>query len=319
MSKQSKTKTPAYQIEPASCKGAMNFEECFAQAASGELKGLVAEEKLDGLRYLLQFKPNGAKTNFMTSRRISKVTGEYVEKQDKVPFIRDFSGWTDTIMDGEFISEGISSDTQHALANGKGEFVVWDLLRYNGQSIISAPLTARRQMLEGLKSQFPPWLQLAPQCRQISRALRFVMSKGGEGLVLKDLNCIYGAGWIKVKGVQSADCVIVGYEMSTEGKYMQNGWIKNILLGQYVETSKWGDSWSAQAKIDGKMYSLVDVGKTSGMDERTREYITNNQKKLLGVPVEVKFQFRLPSGKFRHPRFIRFRHDKNPHHCIYTP
>src|ERR1051326_1361044 len=141
--------TRAFQIEPASCKGgALTFESVF-QATDEELKGLVAEEKFDGLRYLLQIRPNGSRINYLTSRRISVVTGKYVEKQDKVPFIRDykFECRGESVLDGEFVSEGISSDTQHSMALGKGEYHCWDILRYRGRDVRSLSLETRREML----------------------------------------------------------------------------------------------------------------------------------------------------------------------------
>lgn len=314
--------TLAHQIEPAGCKGGMNFDQLLALYEAGELDdSLVAEEKFDGLRYLYQIHPHKAKINYLTSRRISKVTGKYVEKQDKVPKMRNIEfPVKDTIFDGEWTSKGISSDTQHAIASGEGEYRVWDVLMISGSYVTSYPLKERRMMLKNLfdRIDFPKWITLVPQSKRPVALLKAIIAKGGEGLILKDLDAVYGTGWLKVKSEETHDCIIIGYVMSTEGKYFEQGWIKSIRIGQYVRADRWEPKeWIAKKKIKGIWHCLIDVGCASGMDDRTREYITDNQKKLEGVPVEVEVQLRLPSGKFRHPRFVRFRQDKNSESCIY--
>jgi ATP-dependent DNA ligase len=310
--------TKAYQIEPASCRGgALNFEAVF-QAGEDELKGLVAEEKFDGLRYLLQIRPNGAKINYLTSRRISKITGNFVEKQDKVPFIRDslFLGLGNSIFDGEFVSEGISSDTQHSMAIGKGEYYCWDMLMFRGKDLRALSGKDRRRWLLHVKKYLPHWLHIVPQSKNPVGLLRVVAKRNGEGLILKEPDCEYGVGWLKVKREETHDCVILGYVMSTEGKYFKQGWIKSIRIGQYVKN--WDRAeWKSSFSRNGDRWYFIDVGCVSGMDDRTREYITNNQTKLLGVPIEIEAQMRLPSGKFRHGRFLRFRRDKNQYDCLW--
>lgn len=64
-------------------------------------------------------------------------------------------------------------------------------------------------------------------------------------------------------------------------------------------------------------YQFLYVGETSGIDDETREYMTKNQTKLIGQVIELKCHEVLKTGKLRHPRFLRFREDKEMERCIY--
>ena len=122
--------TKAYQIHPASCEGKISVDDISKGDHDGN-PAIATEEKLDDVRYLLQIRPQGSSSNYLTSRRISKVTGEFVEKQDKLPHIRDFPfpDWlVDTVIDGGIHGEGISSDTVHEIALGNGSYTCWDVL-----------------------------------------------------------------------------------------------------------------------------------------------------------------------------------------------
>lgn len=64
---------------------------------------------------------------------------------------------------------------------------------------------------------------------------------------------------------------------------------------------------------------IMEVCECAGFDDETREYFTRNKDKMIGSVVEVKANelFR-DSGKMRHPRFMRVRHDKEPERCIWS-
>jgi ATP-dependent DNA ligase len=327
--------TLAYQIEPAACSG----EVSFASVLNGDYDDgkHYAEEKFDGLRYLAQVNPMGAKQNYLTSRRISVVTKKYVEKQDKVPNFRDYKFPKELdhcVFDGEFCSEGISSDTQHAMAQGKGHYNTWDILIHRGTLVTGRLRSERRLILLEMQEKYPAVfaeaLRLVPHSKKPSKLLAEVIARKGEGIILKP-NATYGEGWLKVKGCIHEDCIITGFEMSTEGKYHKNGWIKNVVFAQYVRVAdlevgihrktKWALRCHKQQlkgiRIKDVPYVLLPMGKTSGMTEELREELTLNQKKFIGKPFEVEAHLRLPSGLFRSPRFNRWRFDKNPEQCVW--
>jgi ATP-dependent DNA ligase len=178
-----------------------------------------------------------------------------------------------------------------------------------------------------------------------------VWKAGGEGVILKDLNGRYGdeKSWVKVKKQLTEDVVIVGYddpEDQTEktesyvedgikkkrvlevsqSRLSANGWIGAIRFGQYKkltpEELHQTRKFFAPPLIDnfmkdGDYYSLTYCGSCSGMEDATRKLISDNKAKLLGEVVEILANDREETGKFRHPRMIDFRNNKNAKDCIW--
>lgn len=104
--------------------------------------------------------------------------------------------------------------------------------------------------------------------------------------------------------------------------------VGNLLLGVLISA----DVYDALPKNKrGNLYELDDVGldydtsmyvmevcECAGFDDETREYFTRNRNKMVGSVIEVKANelFR-DSGKMRHPRYMRMRHDKEAERCIW--
>ena len=67
---------------------------------------------------------------------------------------------------------------------------------------------------------------------------------------------------------------------------------------------------------DGK---LVEVGRTSGMDEETRQLLSENREEYIGKVIEVEAQGLIDKnkGSLQHPRFICFRPDKSSEMCTF--
>lgn len=68
---------------------------------------------------------------------------------------------------------------------------------------------------------------------------------------------------------------------------------------------------------DNLLVNYLVVGECSGMDEETRQYMTKHKLELLGTVIEVGANEILKTGKLRHPRFIRFRTDKEENRCTW--
>lgn len=119
-----------------------------------------------------------------------------------------------------------------------------------------------------------------------------IMSKGGEGLIVKPLDGLYekkrSYNWLKIKDEVSAgasiDLPVVGYKRGT-GKYEN-------CLGALV--------------ID---FNGVEVS-VSGFTDAERVEIWATRDQVIGRLVEVKYHQITPDGSMRHPRFVRFRDDK---------
>ncbi len=112
---------------------------------------------------------------------------------------------------------------------------------------------------------------------------------GGEGVMLKDPDSHYHFGkrpahkWMKVKKFETVSALITGY-IEGQGKYSH-------LIGAINFVSQDGVP-----------------GKCSGMDDSTREFITENMESLIDCHIEVKHYGAMVDG-YRHPQFQRFRQD----------
>ena len=284
----------------------------------------IAENKEDGSRYMLYLDEHPK----LLSRHISAVTGKFVDKtlhcphltQVKVP--REYWG---TILDGELVNPNVQkSDATVSIigctpdeavnrqkTSGWLKYKVWDMPKYCGTDIRNQSLRIRKQKLEELAGKIDVPIIVQPHVSAVhaKKYYETIISNGGEGIVLKDLNATYGNGWFKVKKYVTYDVVILGYKApnktSTKSDgtksvtaYYQKGLIGSIRFGLY------------------KGGKLVELGTCSGMDLQTRELITNNQQSYIGQVIEIRCQERTKSGAFRSARFIKIRQDKSAVQCI---
>lgn len=287
----------------------------------------IVERKLDGHRFKMHIFAEG---NRFDSRRPSVDGGLFVEKTDNAPLLRDYviPELADTILDGELVAGKDSNSVAHALGSHASDeekaairYVAFDVLRFKGEDVTGRTDKVRRSLLEMCfektllgKSPSIELMQRAinPTPEQKKQVLIDALVAGEEGVMIKDISKPYGKGWTKVKREARYDVIVVGYDppeqfslkkgdaVPTETKFFKMGWIGAIKFGQYR---------------DGK---LVHYGQTSGMTEAVRQEVSENQEKCLGRAFEIAAQERFPAtGKFRHPRFIRWRDDKPASECIY--
>lgn len=313
------------------------------------------EEKFDGDRRIAQFvahNKNWLKVRF-TGRRLSDVDGLFVEKTDNVPHLSGWhpsdpkfkatlapAKFEGTVLDGEIIcpwpgarSKDVTSimGSKPDLAISKQQergwvkYVVFDCLFYQGVDVRKNPLTARRDCARGaIEAWGNPYVELADVV--IHDREQFVLDvwkRGGEGIILKHRDSLYDEEkqWVKVKKEDTADVVITGFaapEKMTEKteQYVENG-IKKKRVLEVSESRLSKKGWIGAVTFgqyrDGK---LVECGQCSGMDDEVRAEFSLNPKRYVGTVIEILANEREPeTGKFRHPRFVGFRPDKNPKDC----
>lgn len=304
--------------------------------------GWWAEEKFDGDRRIAQFV--GGMVRF-TGRRLAKETGLFVEKSYNVPHLSKAWGavvrlpsdpYSDgyppelegCVLDGEIVcpwpgarSKDVTSimgslpekAVQKQRERGWVEYRVFDCLFFKGKDKRGDALAVRRTCLETVLRSWKNPFAIAAKMVEPSEAnayLHTIWKAGGEGIILKDASSKYAdeKGWVKVKKEQTADVVIMGYADAkkestkvtgevSKTKYAKKGWIGAVVFGQF------------------KNGKLIECGQCSGMDDATRKEFSENGDTYIGDVMEVSFQEREPTGKFRHPRFIRLRPDKNAVDC----
>ncbi len=294
----------------------------------------VGEPKMDGARYLMHVGVGG---NRFTSRHISKKTNLFVEKTQNIPHLRDiFSNeglnrdLQGCIFDGEIVRGTVLSKSSEVtkIMGAKPEkaiqiqqevgyvdYIIFDILYDKGRDVRGLPYETRRDILLRYLSDIADpkkHLDIIPvELQDKERFYEDIIELGGEGVILKDTQAPYGTGWAKVKRKATFDVIITGFEDPTKitkkvsgkestSRYFDNNWIGAIQFGQYFGGE------------------LINFGSCSGMDDALREQISCNRELYLGKVIEIEAQERIAkTGRFRHPRFIRFRPDKNPEQCIY--
>jgi DNA ligase-1 len=178
---------------------------------------IYVEDKFDGIR--AQLHVNGDRAEIY-SRDLKRITGQFPEIADRA---RGFSA--DVILDGEIIayaedrkltffdlqkrlgrkSEGLDL-FEAASADVPVIFVAFDLLFFDGRSLLRTPLRERRELLRGLK--LPPKFQVATvvaahSANEIEIEFKRARLRLNEGLMIKDPGEFLFAGTPRVVLVQA--------------------------------------------------------------------------------------------------------------------
>jgi ATP-dependent DNA ligase len=276
----------------------------------------IAEEKIDGSRYLLYlgFNPYiGADSvdTALLSRKESSITNRYINKTAQVPhLIAPYLSLRGTVLDGECFlidckttSGVMASSPAKALAKqqnlGQMAYYAFDIMFYKGEDVRQLPFARRREILELVVNQMAnPYVRTLPQrTKNLQAFFEEVVARGGEGVVIKDLRSAYGAGCSKLKKSYDVSGIVTGY---TKGK------------GSFAHTI---GSISVSVYKDGK---LVEVANVQGFPLEVREAIGENFEQYRGRVVDVYAMevlppsVKSPCGRLRHAVFHRFREDITP-------
>jgi ATP-dependent DNA ligase len=260
------------------------------------------EEKWDGWRALIVFAPDGTLS-------IRNRSGEDKGRIANTPLIEAAlrtlgdtvpALWDGTVIDGELVGPTFAETATLLSAGGRSStelrFVAFDLPYFAGVDRRGAPLSDRlRDLGLVLRDAVPP-LEASTALVADTDLADVIWESGGEGLIIKELNAPYTSGgrtgWWKLKRVQTSDAVVIGLE---PGKGRYAGQAGALILGQYDDAG-----------------ALVEIARVSGMRDGERRHI---DERAVGRVVEFDYQERTAAGRFRHPRFKRFRPDRTPVSC----
>jgi ATP-dependent DNA ligase len=308
----------------------------------------VAQEKLDGARYILHKDEQGRVRIY--SRQISKKTGLPPDKTQQLQHLADYYGErvpNGTVIDGEVVAPGKSTfnlvtrvtgskperawDIQHA--EGFLEYRAFDILAFDGKDLTKRTFQDRYDTLlwvlygkEGRIKHVPIFYD-----DEKRKLYDQIISEGGEGIILKALDCPYEQGTrakhqVKVKTQRTFDVVFMGIELAKAETIKKGaeeatasriaGKAGAIKIGQYIDFN----TMNLDDGLFGMEFErrLVEIGTVSGFSDEVRDDITINHEKYIGRVLEVKAQARFASGALQNPRFIQWRDDKNTEDCVFN-
>lgn len=192
-----------------------------------EADGWAFELKWDGVRAIAYCAPGQVR---LESRNLRDVTSQYPEVARD---LREALGASEAVLDGEVVALdadgrssfqllqrrmhlGSESAVRRRMADTPATFIAFDLLFFEGRSLLELPYSERRAALERLEPAGEHLQAPRAHLGDGAELLELTRRRGLEGLVAKRLDAPYVPGrrsraWTKVKNVRSAELVVGGW------------------------------------------------------------------------------------------------------------
>lgn len=259
----------------------------------------IAEEKWDGLR--IQVHVENHRTREVFSRTGNRLDGSGLEWLYDLPWKVKHA-----VPDGEICwPDCVSSDVSHRIAAGLPVNArLFDVLALGGKSIMPRGYGYRRAVIEEVVlSQRDDRVLVTRMSPDKLALFDQITAEGGEGIVMKRLDCVYKPGsrckdWVKLHNPKRAtlyDVVITG--VTEKATYSREAFKTGEAVWEY-------GVWDPKL---GKLRTVGQIGRPGTKASRLKDV-----GKV--AVVEAKFQFK--TGALRHPQFKHFRFDKPVTECI---
>jgi hypothetical protein len=214
-------------------------------------------------------------------------------------FLHNFPLPDQTILIGEYMYGQEWASTPER----KGKFYAFDCV-YSNESIVHLPYSERYARMISVINQCGSTdlvaVKMAPANITESVLFELYQNKAFEGIVLRRLSDPYAVPLFRHKLLLTSDFVITGYSRAEEGQFA--GLLGAFCISEY---------------IDGQLVQVAHVG--GGFTPKERADFWELRDSLIGKVIEVSYNKRFAGGSIRHPNFVRFRDDKLPEDCIFTP
>ncbi len=284
--------------------------------------GWAAEIKWDGMRVMADVHDGSLELWSSNGRRVTSSFPDLAGLAEAVGTNATFDGEV-VAFDGERPSFGRLQQRIHVekpaaalLADVPVALVVFDLLRLDGQSLLTLDYLTRRRLLEDLLDSGSRWMVPAYSIGGAEAMLAVAKEQDLEGIVVKRTDSVYQPGsrsksWLKIKVRRRQEFVVGGW---LEGLGGLAGRLGSLIVGV----------WDGPDFI---MAGRVGSGLTD--DERRRldsELTTRDGPPFSEVPpldktphwveptvvVEVEFAEWPADGMLRHPTYCGMRVDREP-------
>jgi len=242
----------------------------------------VAEEKYDGHRLILEVQ--GSNVRAWSRDELPRVLPQHVRS--------DAARLPNGVYDGELISlEKTKSYGVTELSQAdKLCFVVFDILEVAGRSTRDQSYIDRRSLI---LAAFENLIALTgvtyaastpvATMEHINTLAKRVWARGGEGLIIKDVQAVYVPGkrsksWLKIKQCHTAVLKVVGYAAGRLGPF------STVVLedGQGNKTT------------------------VKTLNTQERENLGRRPLHFVGKKLRIEYQERTPDGSYRHPMWDRW-------------
>lgn len=217
-------------------------------------------------------------------------------------------------------------DIQNLSKELPSTFYIFDILYLDGRSLENLEFSERRDLLS--KIIYP-----SHDSEKVIRISEFFEEKGIdlfenikelnlEGIIAKNKHSRYLQGarkadWLKIKNIQTQDCVIIGY---TRGEGNRKGYFGSLLLAAYDDKELRFIGHTGSGFDLRQIIEIFDKLQKIKSDKIPVNYIPYTNRDPVWVRptlvVEVKFDGWTKDKIMRAPIFLRIRDDKRPQECI---
>jgi len=202
------------------------------------------------------------------------------------------------------------------------DYVVFDVLLWDGEPVWQLPLAERRKRVEQLSG-----FRISPATRALDEARAWMdrfEALGLDGVIGKRLDAAYLPGSrdavVKIKEHRTADCVVVGVRWKGDRSA-----VATLLLGlyrddgglDYVGTCAVGARM--RAEVSERVLPLLDESSDRRFSEPNRWGTGELEEAPLRpeLVVEVRYD-KVQGSRFRHgTKLLRWRDDKDPSDCTW--
>ena len=276
-------------------------------------KALAVEQKYDGFKVMATRGRGGTKLYSRNGKDLTAKAPSIVNRLDKIlPPNTTVLGEMVYIVGGQQELGQVQSILHSASAaravrqekelGGRLEFIIYDCLEFKGMPLADAPWRSRRaRVIQMISAEARGIVRRSKTYTWAKRrtAMKESLAAGGEGIVVKvkESPYIYRKTGSSEPHGQWWKHKVPGEKAHTEDV---------ILLG-YAKREK---------RLAFKMYQIdgsgkrVFVGYVSNLPRITERSVQKMSDRKKAVVAEISHQERFPSGKFRHPGWIRLRPDK---------
>lgn len=202
------------------------------------------------------------------------------------------------------------------------EFIVFDVLVWDGEEVWKLPLEERRARVEALDG-----FRISPATRELAEARGWLArfeALGLDGVIAKRLGRPYlpGSrdGMVKVKEHKAADCVVVGVRWKGNREE-----VATLLLGLYRDdggldyVGSCAVAAGLREEVVARILPLVDASSEGRVSEPNRWGSGELEESAVRpeVVIEVRYD-KVQGSRFRHgTKFLRWREDKAARDCTW--